>query len=831
MTGLILVRVGERCDAGDVGIQVEVVARAPARLEVPRHAIGRDRLADALDRVPPAGLGLVVASAGSGKSVLLAQWEPTAPERHHCHLQLSASDADAVVCARHLLEELRRAAPSFPEGLETLVEAGGRALGEVFVDAVLTALAALDDGVLLVLDDLHRVAQAEVVEDLGRIVTGLPRNARAVVAARWDPVFSVRQVRLEGRLVEIRGAELAFEPSEGRDLVAAVVGSPVSDDQGAALVGRTEGWAAGLQMAAVAVTSAPDLTEAIATLAGDDRLVAEYLSAEVLDQQEPELRRFLLRTSVLEWLSAEVCDAVTGDGNGRRMLDEVARRSLFLVPLDRRGERYRYHHLFADLLRLRLRIEDPEGEVALHQAAATWLLSRDRFAEAVEHLLVAGDRDRALDLISREGHRLYERGESATLVRWMEALTQGPDDTPVVVSLNLLAAQVARDAASEATETYRRLSRRTDLSAEERATADAYFAVLVQCDLPPDEVRRAASAALDAIPSLDPLHMPEVLGLGGRDAVEALARFAAGQAAVMEGDSSAVGVLAELVSHPRPPVPDLEGQPPRLAQHHPGVARPPDDGRARRRGGPGDGARRGHPPPRGRSHGPPRLGLDRLRPGAGGRGRRAPPGGRGVHPPERPRQPPLPAAAGAGPPPGGGRGTVGRARRAAPGRRRRRSAPASTPPRPTGTKPACWCSSGATPRPRRSCAGAGSTPPCSPRGSTWPWPPAGSRRRDGWSTGGPSLPTTSGPRPCGRSGRRSCSRPRGSSAPPRRCCRTRSSGPSPRTCAAPSGACPAASACCAPSRAPAPAPSPRRSSTCRSARRRPAPRQRGWSNR
>ena len=315
--------------------QVDAARRAPGRLEVPRHAVARGRLVDTLDQVPPSGLGLVVASAGSGKSVLLAQWEPTAPERHHGHLSLSASDSDAVVCARHLVAALRRAAPSFPDGLETLVAAGGRALGEVFVDSVLAALAALDDGVLLVLDDLHLVAQADVVEDLGRIATGLPRNARAVVAARWDPAFPVRQVRLEGRLVEVRGADLAFGPEEGRDLVAAVVGSPVSDDQGAALVGRTEGWAAGLQMAAVAVRSAPDLTEAIDTLAGDDRLVAEYLSAEVLDQQEPEVRRFLLRTSVLEWLSAEACDAVTGDGNGHEMLDEVARRSLFLVPLDR----------------------------------------------------------------------------------------------------------------------------------------------------------------------------------------------------------------------------------------------------------------------------------------------------------------------------------------------------------------------------------------------------------------------------------------------------------------------------------------------------------------
>ncbi len=532
-----------------MGIEIGPEARARGPLSVPPFAVGRPRLVDRLDDVRPGGLGLVVASAGSGKSVLLAQWSATAPETHLCPVHLGQADADAVVCARHLVGAVRGEVPGFAPGVESMVVSGGGALGSTFVDAFLDGLARAGADLALVVEDLHLVDGPGVTDDLGRILTGLPLNARAVATSRWDPGFSVRQARLAGRLVELRGADLAFDAAEGRALVAAVTGEPLSDEQGAALVARTDGWAVGLQLAAVALKGAEDLTGAIDVLAGDDRLVAEYLTAEVLDQQEPEVRRFLLRTSVLEWLDEEVCDAVTGDGNAARMLDEVVARSLFLVPLDRGGHRFRYHHLFADLLRLRLRAQDPDDAAARHAAAAAWLLERDRLAEAVEHLLAAGDHDGAFRLIARHGHQLYERGEAATLVRWTKALTRHPDASAEVV-INLLAAQVGSDDATGGRETYRRLCARTDLSAEEQATADAYYSCFVQCDLGVDEVERAAAAVVAVLPDLRASAMPEVLGLGGIDAVEALARFSAALAAVKRGVPGAAARLEELLGLP-----------------------------------------------------------------------------------------------------------------------------------------------------------------------------------------------------------------------------------------------------------------------------------------
>lgn len=473
---------------------------------------------------------MVVAAAGSGKSVLLAQWRVRAPEARTVLVRLVPSDSDPVVCGRHLAEALRHAAddvsaPSLPVD-------GGR-LGPTFVDAFLAGLETVGTDVLLVLDDLHTIENPGLVDDLGAIVTQLPLNVRALIGSRWDPTFSLRSARLEGRLVEVRRSELAFDADEGRALVAAVSGHEITEAESAALVSRTDGWAVGLQLAAVSLQGGPASRPVLD--AADDRLVAEYLAEEVLDQQEPALRRFLLRTSVLEWLSPEVCDLLTGTGDAEEMLDAAVHRSLFLIPLDGRGDRYRYHHLFADLLRLRLQREDPEAPAELHRRAATWFLAHGHVSEAVDHLLSAGDTGRVFEVISHQGHRLFERGEIATLVRWMSDVVDADPDGPPAVSLNLLAVQVGSDASTDAAETYRRLTARTDLRTEERAIADAFYAVLAQCDLSPAEAQRASAAVLQVLPRLDPGSMPEVLGFDGLATVEGMACFGAAHADLQLG--------------------------------------------------------------------------------------------------------------------------------------------------------------------------------------------------------------------------------------------------------------------------------------------------------
>ena len=198
-------------------------------------------------------------------------------------------------------------------------------------------------------------------------MTRLPRSTRCIVSTRRDPPWHLRQLRLDDRLLELRGADLAFDAHEARLLLDAVVGRDFTDHQVATLVDRTDGWAVGLQLAAISLRDEPDVEASIDTFAGTDRLVADYLLEEVIVQQDPDVQQFLLRTSVLDELTVELCDAVTGAGNARAMLDHLAKRSLFLIPLDRSGERFRYHHLFADVFATSSVSTDPIAARELHQ--------------------------------------------------------------------------------------------------------------------------------------------------------------------------------------------------------------------------------------------------------------------------------------------------------------------------------------------------------------------------------------------------------------------------------------------------------------------------------
>ena len=179
-----------------------------------------------------------------------------------------------------------------------------------------------------------------------------------IVTSRWDPPWVLTPMRMDGRLVELRGQDLAFDVPNGQEMLNAVSGQSLSTDQVARLVDRTDGWAAGLQLAGISLQDADDPDRVIDTVTGSDRSIGEYLLEEVVDQQDPAVCRFLLRTAILEWFTPELCEAVSGESSARTMIEELERRSLFLVRLDGE-ERYRYHHLFADLLRYRLRRDEP----------------------------------------------------------------------------------------------------------------------------------------------------------------------------------------------------------------------------------------------------------------------------------------------------------------------------------------------------------------------------------------------------------------------------------------------------------------------------------------
>jgi LuxR family maltose regulon positive regulatory protein len=492
-----------------------------------------------LDRLAPGGVAVITAPAGSGKSVLVQQWISRQVPTPVVWMQLESCHDDAVVLLRDLLDDLGEQASVPVAGLVGLLPIGGSRLGPELVDALIGSFGQLDHDLVLALEDLHLITNPAVLEDLGGIARRLPPRVRLVVTSRWDPPWPLHALRVAGRLVELRGADLAFGPAEGHELLTLVSGRDLSDGQAAALVERTDGWAAGVQLAAISLQHTDDIDDFVASIAGTDRVIAEYLVEEVIDQQDPAVARFLLRTSILEWFTPDLCDAVTGDGAARERIEELERRSLFLVAIDAAGERYRYHHLFADLLRYRARRDMPDEVPSLHACAARWLLDHGHPSEAVGHLLSAGDFDAAYQVTSTAGHQWFERGESATLVRWLTTLSDrhgGLDSAPTDLGINLLAAQIAADESVAAAETHRHLVRRTDLSDGERVSAAALHSLLVIRELSPHESLKSARSVRDTLPLVDADEVIDFLGLGGRDSVEIVALYSEGLANFFIGD-------------------------------------------------------------------------------------------------------------------------------------------------------------------------------------------------------------------------------------------------------------------------------------------------------
>lgn len=504
--------------------------------ELPRRVVPRPDLAQRLDGVRPGGLALIVASAGSGKSVLVRQWIAARSDLPVAALTLSRRHEDPIALARDLVTALRSAVPQLAATIGEAVPTSESRLGADFVGALLGGIEAHEGEVVLVIEDAHVLSGRAVLDDLGQLVRALPDNSRAVVSTRRDLSWQLHHLRLDDKVVELRGADLAFREDEARALVEAVSQRALTADLVRRIVSRTDGWAAGLQLAAISLRTAPDPDAFVESFAGSDRLVVEYLLDEVIERADAETRQFLLHTSVLGWLSAEYCDAVTGAGNGHRMLVDLYRQSMFLIP-DPSGETYRYHHLFAETLRYRLQIEEPDAVYALHQRAARWLIRNGREEEAVAHLLEAGDTPGAVRLIGTVGHRLFEAKKSTTLVRWLGAAEAGAHDgLSAELEVTLLAAQIGADAATAAMETYRRLMRRPDVTLGERTAANALYSLMVFRDLPTDSVIRLTDQVRAAIPRLGQADVVDFLGIGGRDSVEAVARYTAAMAHFLAGD-------------------------------------------------------------------------------------------------------------------------------------------------------------------------------------------------------------------------------------------------------------------------------------------------------
>ena len=346
------------------------------KLHVPRPRPGfvpRPRLAGALDEGLARRLILVCAPAGSGKTTLLADWASSG-SRPVAWLSLDAADNDPVRFWRHVVAALDRARPGIGERVGPLLGPPAPPSFEGLVTALINELAAQpgDGEVLLVLDDYHLIDAQPVHVSLGFLLEHLPPGLHLVLASRSDPPLPLARLRAGGQLAELRAADLRFTAAEAAALLRESAGADLPAAAVAALAARTEGWVAGLQLAALSLRGQADPAGFVAAFSGSHRYVLDYLAEEVLDRQQEELRTFLLETSLLERLSGGLCDAVTGRTDSQAMLEQVERANLFLVPLDEVRGWWRYHHLFADLLRARLQQQRPGRVAGLHRAAAAW---------------------------------------------------------------------------------------------------------------------------------------------------------------------------------------------------------------------------------------------------------------------------------------------------------------------------------------------------------------------------------------------------------------------------------------------------------------------------
>jgi LuxR family maltose regulon positive regulatory protein len=419
-------------------VMAELPATAPAgvasseqdvllatKLHVPRTPLGfvsRPGLVARLDAGAAGGVVLASAPAGFGKTALVADW---ARSGNHpvAWLSLDAGDNDPARFWRHAIGALDRVRPGISGRVGAWLGPPASASYEGLVTALINELAEPGEGdVSLVLDDYHLIDAGPVHASLTFLLEHRPPGLHLVLASRSDPPLPLARLRAGGQLAELRADDLRFSEQEAAALLRVAAGADLPGAAVTALAGRTEGWVAGLQLAGLSLKGHADPAQFVASFSGSHRYVLDYLAQEVLERQSEQVREFLLETSILDRLSGELCDAVTGRPGSQPMLEVIEKANLFLLPLDEVRGWWRYHQLFSDILRARLQQERPGRVAALHRAAAAWHDQHGLADDAVRHALGAGDAVWAARLVERHADALHSRSEGATLQRWHAAL-------------------------------------------------------------------------------------------------------------------------------------------------------------------------------------------------------------------------------------------------------------------------------------------------------------------------------------------------------------------------------------------------------------------------
>lgn len=383
-----------------------------------QNFINRRRILDRLDEALNRKLTLIAAPPGYGKTTLLSIW---ARERDipAAWLSLDSEDNDLSMFFQYLIAALQTIYPQV--GLVTLSQLKSPQLPskKAILATLINDLDQVEDNFALILDDYHWIEEQRIHSSLSYLIDHLPEKLHLIIASRSDPPLQLSRLRARSQLLEFRQSDLRMTPEEASYFMEESMGLSLSKEQVAALEARTEGWIAGLQLAALSVKGKEDIDEFIETFGGSHRYVIDYLADEVFSQQSAEIQSFLTQIAILDRISAPLCDVVSGREDSKEILHYLEETNLFLIPLDDQRQWYRFHHLFLDYLRTALEGSD---RAALHKKASQWFLSNQLYPEAVNHARATGDIPALTQAISKAAPRSFEQGSVSSLSNWLNSL-------------------------------------------------------------------------------------------------------------------------------------------------------------------------------------------------------------------------------------------------------------------------------------------------------------------------------------------------------------------------------------------------------------------------
>ncbi|MBI5342500.1 MAG: AAA family ATPase [Deltaproteobacteria bacterium] len=390
-----------------------------------RH-MPRPRLSAGGTEAGPFRLALVSAPAGSGKTTVLSEWYQALRKRKLAAvwLSLDSFDNEPRRFLVQLISAVQAARPEFGRKAARLLAVNPDTLLEDLAESLVHDFGGWNSRIVVFLDDYHVLRDRAIHAMVDYLLRYVPDNVRFVIGTRKDPPLSIERFRLRGEVLEVGWEDLRFRVDEARDYLKEVCRLPLSEDQVRALCDRTEGWATGLQLASVAFAGATDPDGLVAGFTGAQRNIADYLLEDVFRRQPPAMRQFLMKTSILDRMTASLCDAVTGRQDGRQMIETLEGGNLFTFGLDDHRTWFRYHHLFTEFLRNRLRTEHPREIADLHDRASDWFEKNGFSTEAVQYAIGGSRFPRAARLLEKAGRELFRQGDFKELRRWIDALPE-----------------------------------------------------------------------------------------------------------------------------------------------------------------------------------------------------------------------------------------------------------------------------------------------------------------------------------------------------------------------------------------------------------------------